>query len=157
MKTLSQHLAVLLVTAWVGALWAIGYLAVPVLFYAQPDRQLAGALAGQMFTSVTYLGMGCAAYLLTWRIVALGRASLRSPEVWIVSAMLLLTLVIQFGLQPLMADLKTRALPLEVMQSGFADRFRMLHGLSSILYLIQSLLGIFLVLRTTRLLTSSPT
>jgi len=41
MKNLSHHLASLSVTAWVGSLWAIGYLAVPVLFYAQPDRQLA--------------------------------------------------------------------------------------------------------------------
>ncbi|MEO8342514.1 MAG: DUF4149 domain-containing protein, partial [Gallionella sp.] len=52
MKNLSHHLATLFTTAWVGGLWAIGYLAVPVLFYAQPDRQLAGLLAGQMFALV---------------------------------------------------------------------------------------------------------
>ncbi|HTN95328.1 MAG TPA: DUF4149 domain-containing protein, partial [Gallionella sp.] len=57
MKIWLQHLAVLLTTAWVGGLWAVGYLAVPVLFYAQPDRQLAGMLAGKMFSLVAYLGM----------------------------------------------------------------------------------------------------
>jgi hypothetical protein len=150
MKNLSRHLATLLVTVWVGSLWAIGYLAVPVLFQAQPDRQLAGMLAGQMFTLVAYLGMVCAAYLLTRNIVASGRSALRLPEFWLVVMMLLLTLTIQFGIQPVMADMKAQAMPLEVMQSAYADRFRMLHGISSILYLIQSLLGVFLVIRTSR-------
>jgi hypothetical protein len=59
MKNLSHHLATLMITAWVGGLWAIGYLAVPVVFYTQPDRQLAGMLAGQMFSLVAYLGMVC--------------------------------------------------------------------------------------------------
>jgi len=34
-------------------------------------------------------------------------------------------------------DLKAQALPTDVMHSAFADRFRMLHGVSSILYLVQ--------------------
>jgi hypothetical protein len=54
MKNISDHLASLSLTAWVGSLWAIGYLAVPILFHAQPDRQLAGMLAGQMFTASGY-------------------------------------------------------------------------------------------------------
>lgn len=150
MKNLSQHLASLLITVWVGSLWAIGYLAVPVLFHAQPDRQLAGMLAGQMFTLVGYLGIICGSYLLLLHLAVSGRAALRLPEFWLVSAMLLFALVIQFGIQPVMADLKTQALPLEVMQSAYADQFKMLHGLSSFAYLIQSLLGAFLVVRTSR-------
>lgn len=150
MKTLSQHLAALIVTAWVGAIWAIGYLAVPVLFYAQPNRQLAGLLAGEMFVLVGYLGMVCGTYLLIQRLSLFGRSAMRQPLFWVVAAMLLLTLVMHFSISPEMAKLKAQALPLEVMQSAFADRFRMLHGISSILYLIQSLLGIFLVLRITK-------
>jgi hypothetical protein len=150
MKNISQHLATLLITAWVGGLWAIGYLAVPVLFYAQPDRQLAGMLAGQMFTLVAYLGMVCGAYLLIQRIVVSGRAALRQPLFWIVAVMLLFTLIIQCGIQPVMTGLKQQALPADVMHSVFADRFKMLHGISSILYLIQSLLGAFLVIKKQR-------
>ena len=150
MKDWSHHLATLLITAWVGSLWAVGYLAVPVLFYAQPDRQLAGMLAGQMFALVGYLGMVCGIYLLVQRIVEAGRAALRQPLFWIVAVMLLLTLAIQCGIQPVMADLKAQALPLDVMHSAFADRFKMLHGISSILYLIQSLLGALLVVKTQR-------
>jgi hypothetical protein len=147
MKNLSQHLATLLTTAWVGGLWAVGYLAVPVLFYAQPDRQLAGVLAGHMFSLVGYLGMVSGIYLLIQQIVRTGRDSLRHSVFWVIALMLLITLVIQCGIQPVMNGLKEQALPLDVMHSAFADRFKMLHGVSSIIYLIESLLGIFLVIK----------
>ena len=148
MKDWPQHLATLLITAWVGGLWAVGYLAVPVLFYAQPDKQLAGLLAGQMFSLVAYLGMVCGMYLLIHRFSVSGRESFRHALFWTVVAMLLLSLVLQFGIQAIMADLKLQALPLDVMHSAFADRFKMLHGISNVIYLIQSLLGIFLVIKT---------
>jgi len=147
MKDWPQHLASLLITAWAGSLWAVGYLAVPVLFYAQPDMQMAGMLAGQMFSLVAYLGMVCGAYLLLYRYFKYGRIALRQNLFWVVSAMLLFTLVIQCGIQPVMTDLKAQALPLDVMHSAFADRFKMLHGVSSIIYLIESLLGIYLVIK----------
>jgi hypothetical protein len=150
MKNPSGNLASLLTTAWVGSLWAVGYLAVPVLFYAQPDRQLAGMLAGQMFTLVGYLGMVCGLYLLFQRIYMSGRASFREALFRIVAVMLLITLVLQFGIQPVMTNLKLEALPLDVMHSTFAEQFKMLHGVSSIFYLVQSLLGVFLVIKTQR-------
>jgi len=150
MKNLSQHLASLLITAWVGGLWAIGYLAVPVLFYTQPDRQLAGELAGEMFIRLGYLGMACGMYLLIQRISVSGRASFRLALFWVIAAMLLLTLVLQFGIQPVMADIKAQALPVDVMHSALAGRFKMLHGISSVIYLIESLLGAFLVIKTHR-------
>jgi hypothetical protein len=150
MKNITRHLAALLATAWVGGLWAIGYLAVPVLFFAQPDRKLAGELAGQMFTLVGYLGMVCGLYLLVHHIGMLGRAALRQRLFWAVAVMLLLTLAIQFGIQPVMAGLKTQAFPLDVMHSAHADQFKMLHRISGTLYLVQSLLGALLVIKTYR-------
>lgn len=147
MKNLASHLATLSVTAWVGSLWAIGYLAVPVLFHAQPDRQLAGMLAGQMFIWSGYIGIICGMYLLGHYVSQSGRAVICQRPFRIVSAMLLITLTIQFGIQPVMTDLKAQALPLEVMQSSYAGQFKMLHGLSGIAYLIESLLGAFLVIK----------
>jgi hypothetical protein len=67
---------------------------------------------------------------------------------------LLITLAIQCGIQPVMTGLKAQALPLDVMHSAFADRFKMLHGISSMLYLIQSVLGIFLVIKLHRACSS---
>jgi hypothetical protein len=151
MKNLAGKLASLLVPAWAGGIWAVGYLAVPVLFYGQPDRQLAGMLAGQMFALVNYLGLVCGAYLLAWQFGTAGRASFRHALFRIVVAMLLITVVLQFGIQPVMTGLKQQALPLDVMHSVFADRFKMLHGISSIFYLIQSLLGVLLVFNAPRL------
>jgi hypothetical protein len=150
MKKWSQHLATLLITAWVGGLWAVGYLAVPVLFYAQPDKQLAGMLAGQMFSLVAYLGMVCGMYLLIHRFSVSGRETFRHAMFWTVAAMLLLSLMLQFGIQTIMTDLKFQALPLDVMHSAFAERFKILHGISSIIYLTQSLLGVFLIIKTRR-------
>jgi len=148
MKNLSRHLASLAITAWVGGLWAIGYLAVPVLFYTQPDRQLAGILAGQMFTLVAYLGIVCGSYLLLQQITTSGQAVFRQALFWIIAVMLLCTLIIHCGIQPVMANLKLEAMPLDVMNSPLTNQFKILHGISSIIYLIQSLLGIFLVVKT---------
>jgi hypothetical protein len=147
MKNLPRHLALLATTAWVGGLWAVGYLAVPILFHAQPDRQLAGMLAGQMFAALGYLGIACGIYLLGWRLAAAGRAAIREAVFLSAAAMLLIALLSQFGIQPLMAELKAQALPLEVSQSAYAGQFRMWHGVSSIGYLLQSLLGALLVIR----------
>jgi len=150
MKYLSSHFATLMVTAWVGGLWGIGYLAVPVLFFKQPDRQLAGMLAGQMFTLVGYLGMVCGGYLLIHRLGASRRAALHQPLFWVVAAMLLLGLGIHFGTRPAMAELKAMAYPLEVMQSQFSTRFNILHLVSSYSYHLQSLLGIYLAIKIHR-------
>ncbi|MBI3222744.1 MAG: DUF4149 domain-containing protein [Nitrosomonadales bacterium] len=150
MKNPFDHLSTLLLTAWVGSLWAVGYLAVPVLFSAQPDRQLAGMLAGRMFAVSGYFGMLCAAWLLAHLLLTKGRSALRTAPFRIMAAMLLIALAIQFGIQPVMADLKLQALPLDVMHSGLAGRFRMLHGASSIAYLIESLLGAYLLIKTAR-------
>ena len=38
-----------LLTLWVGGLWAIGYMVAPALFATLEDRALAGNLAGLMF------------------------------------------------------------------------------------------------------------
>lgn len=142
MKNIAHYLAHLSVTAWVGSLWAIGYLAAPVLFYAQPDRQLAGLLAGELFVRVGYLGMICGGYLLIYHFVQSGRAVLRKRTFWVIAGMLSISLLIQFCFQPVMSEIKASP---DVMNSASSAKFKMLHGISSIAYLIESLLGIYLV------------
>lgn len=147
LRNFSRQLAVLSAALWVGGTWVIGYLAVPVLFQTLADRQLAGLLAGRMFTAMTFVGIGCALYLLAFQFQQFGRAAAKHKTFLVTVSMLILLLVGQFVIQPLMAELKSQALPLEVMQSALASQFRMWHGLASILYLIQSLLGVVLVVR----------
>jgi hypothetical protein len=148
MKDIPQYLAHFSVTAWVGSLWSLAYLAVPVLFYAQPDKQLAGMLAGQIFIKGGYLGMACGLYLLTFFFTRSGFKAFSLNIFWIICGMLLITLTIQYGIQPFMSKLKLQALPLDVMSSGYAGQFKMLHGISSIAYLIESLLGALLVIKS---------
>lgn len=143
-----SHLALLLVTAWVGALWAIGGLAAPVLFSAIPDKMQAGMLAGQMFTWLAYVGMASALLLLIIRIAGFGVQALKQAYFWIVVLMLLLVLAGQLGIQPILTQLKAMAFPADVMQSVFADRFRHWHGIASIAYLLECLLGAVLVIKS---------
>lgn len=59
--------------------------------------------------------------------------------------MLALIFVGEFGVQPVLASLKAQALPREVMASVLRDRFDTWHGVASVLYVIESVLGIVLV------------
>ncbi|OIQ87238.1 hypothetical protein GALL_308860 [mine drainage metagenome] len=148
MTKFADALALVIITAWVGGLWAIGYLAAPTLFYSLADnRPLAGMLAGKMFTWVAYMGIAGGFYLLLHRLARYDTQSLKQGFFWAVLAMLLLSLASHFGIQPLLAQLKAQALPADVMHSIFADRFRTWHGVASIAYLAESLLGLVLVFR----------
>lgn len=148
MSAWSDKLALIVITLWVGTLWAIGYVVAPSLFsQLSTNKQLAGNLAGQLFELVAYIGMASAAYLLLHRLSRFGASALKQGFFWAVVVMLLLTLAGQFGIQPLMASLKAQALPADVMSSVFADRFRTWHGVSSIGYLIESLLGLVLIFK----------
>ena len=140
------------VTAWVGGLWAIGYLAAPTLFHYLPDRALAGTLAGHLFAYLAYTGLVCGLYLIVYRLVTMGLGAFRQGFFWTVILMLVLTLAGQFGVQPLLSALKQQAFPRQVMESLFRDRFVMWHGVASILFLLQSLLGLGLVLLQRRVI-----
>lgn len=144
-RGLPRHLATLSTALWVGGMWMLGYVVVPALFKLLPDRQLAGMVAGQLFTLLAIIGIACALYLLLYQLQQFGRAALRRTTFRITLAMLLLVLVGQFGLQPILADLKVQALPLDVMNSPFAAQFKTWHAVSGILYLIQSMLGVALL------------
>ena len=145
MNALAEGIYAVALTLWIGGMWAIGYIVAPTLFYSLPDRALAGMLAGKLFTLMAYVGIGCAVYLLLYRLARFGGAGLRHGAFWIMLLMLLLGLTGEFGVQPVLAGLKHQALPAEVMESVFRDRFATWHGVASVLYLIQSGLGVLLV------------
>lgn len=150
MRKLSEALYLFLITLWVGGLWAIGYMVAPVLFASLGDRQLAGVIAGKLFALIGWVGLASAAGLLLLMISRNGLRACKSALFWIVVGMALMTAASQFGIQPLMVQLKADAMPREVMESVLRDRFVAWHGISSILYLLQSLLGLWLVLWSSR-------
>lgn len=148
MRRFWDGLASVSLVFWIGGMWAIGYVAAPVLFANLGDKQLAGMLAGKLFEVLAWIAIGVSVYLLMHRIAREGVTALKTFFFWAVVLMLALTLAGHFGIQPIMQSLKDQAMPHAVMQSVFADRFSRWHGVSSILYLIQSALGVLLVWRS---------
>jgi len=135
-------------TFWVGGLWMTG-LTASILFNVIEDRQLAGEVAGQLFATVSYIGIGSALFLLAQQFVEQGKASFKQSEYWIVMAMLLLIVVGYFGIQAHLVQLKAAAYPVAVMQSEYAKQFATWHGVSGVVYVIECLLGIALVAKAT--------
>lgn len=151
MKSWSAKLSLILITLWVGALWTIGFVVAPSLFHSLADNKLlAGNLAGDLFKWVAYIGIFSGFYLAIQRVSTAGTSALKTSVFWVILAMLAITLLSHFGISPVLASLKAEALlsgASDVMQSVFASRFKTWHGISSVAYLIQSLLGLVLVLK----------
>ena len=53
----------ILLTIWVGGMWATGYIVTPVLFQML-EKSVAGNVAGQLFTIVSYVGIFSAVALI---------------------------------------------------------------------------------------------
>ncbi len=152
MRALADYLFVFALTLWVGALWVVGYLVAPTLFAVIEDRALAGEVAGRLFASVDWMGLACGAYLLLHMAFRQGWEAFRNWVFWLIVLMLVAGLAILFGIQPLMAQLKAQAWPREVMDSAMREPFATWHGVSSVLYLLQSLAGLFLLRAPRRVL-----
>ncbi len=147
MKFIADTLQSIAVTLWVGGLWAIGLIVAPLLFHTLTDRAQAGMLAGVLFTTIAYIGLGCGAYLLLFRLARCGGQVFRQLFFWSALLMMGLAAAGQFGVQPIMSSLKQQALPSEAMHSIFRDRFAAWHGVSSLLYLIECALGLVMVVQ----------
>jgi len=127
----------ILLTLWVGGLWAIGYIVAPALFANLEDRALAGSLAGVMFEIIAYVGLLCGGLLLVFNQVRNSRRL--NWRALVLLLMLLLIAVGQFYLAPKIAGLRSQ---------GLADsvQFGRLHGVAASAYLFTSLLGLALVI-----------
>lgn len=143
---MAYRLSLILIALWAGALWLSGLNAY-LLFERLQDTQMAGMLAGQLFSAVSDIGMVSGSYLLIHRLLQFGTGALKQGFFWTVLAMLLLVLAGHFGIQPILESLKAQALPSDAMQSVFADRFRTWHGVASVAYLIECLLAVVMVLK----------
>lgn len=143
--------AILLVaTVWVGSMWTIGYLVAPTLFATLADSTLAGSIAGRLFRLEAWLALACALSLLGLLRFSKAEDDARRKRqlsilVW---AMLACTVLGYFALNPFMAQLREAAAAAGgVWEADVRARFGMLHGVSSAFYLVQSLLGVALILR----------
>ncbi len=131
-----------LLTLWVGGLWVAGYVVAPSLFATLDDRQLAGRLAGQVFHIMSYIGFVAGGLLLFSVVINRGSSWWRDSRAFLLLVMLILVAVGAGILQPMMQELKLAGIAPGTEQ---AAAFGRLHGISSIFYLLTSLLGLWLV------------
>ncbi|WP_434968546.1 DUF4149 domain-containing protein [Neisseria musculi] len=144
MKKLSGVLA----GVWLGLQLGVGYLAAPVLFQ-HLERMQAGALAGILFTATSYIG------LFVWLLVYFtGRLEQKRNDTrrhtgkWILLLLALLA-VNQFLIAPVIEAHKTGTANWLLMLLG--GSFGRWHGVSTIIYMVCSVLGLGLVLRLVKM------
>lgn len=130
----------ILLTLWVGGMWAIGYIVAPTLF-SMLEKTVAGNVAGQLFTIMSYVGLVCGTLLIIGTANRLGTQVTQHWVFWALLVMVVIILIGQFVLQPMMAELKATGIT-DLNRSEFGK----LHGIASVLFLINSLLGLSLVI-----------
>ena len=136
----------LLIALWVGSLWWMIVVA-NVIFGKVPTSYLAGLIAGQLFEYLSYFSLVVLTFVMFRLFKGEGWRVVKNSLFWISLFILFIVLMNLFGIKPFLEALKIQALPKEVMESIFADRFSLWHGISSIAYLIHSLLATFLMLK----------
>lgn len=132
----------ILLTIWIGGMWAIGFIVAPTLFSIIDDRALAGTIAGRLFLIINFIGIFCSVTLLSAQIIQFGKKCLAKThwQNWVLILMLFIILTGQFVLQPMMSEMREVGLVGEV-----ARDFGRLHGVSFTLFLINSLGGLVLI------------
>lgn len=134
----------ILQTLWVGGMWAIGFIAAPVLFRTFSSAA-AGSAAGVMFTWMAWVGIVCGTFLLFNAIYNHGFRVVKTAPFWLILGMLLCTLANHFAVFPIISDLKSQA---SVAAKGvLGGGFSTWHAISSLIYGVQCLLGLFLVIK----------
>jgi hypothetical protein len=148
MSAVRANLRLLVASLWAGSVWAVSYLAAPSAF-AVLDSTQAGNVVGLMLTRLAWLSMVLAPLLAisVWRSTDLD-AKRRRWLVWLTGGMLACSLIVYLGLQPAMAAIREAAGPAGVRASPQWGTFAALHGVSQVLYLLESILGALLVVKS---------
>lgn len=143
-----RRLAAVLAALWLGMQIGFGYVAAPVLF-ARLDKGPAGDIAGSFFHVVNWLGL--AAWLLIW---VLWRADNRRryrpgrSHGWALFLFLLIAFN-EWVMAPVVAAVKSGGS--NWLHSQIGGGFGIWHGMSSMVYLAASLLGLVLAFVLLRL------
>lgn len=131
----------LTLTLWVGGLWVMGWVMVPLLFASpNPTTPVPQSL--------------CPPSCLLWLVMGRLRPTLPAAQhrqsrrvVW---GMLACTLVNHFGVTPVIAWLKAQAAQGQLDSVVWGGSFSVWHGVSSSIFLLQSLLALAWVVSESR-------
>ncbi|VXA93332.1 DUF4149 domain-containing protein [Massilia sp. 9I] len=138
----------LVAVLWAGALWALGYIAAPAVFAAVPSL-VAGDVVAGLLHRLGWVSIGCAALMFVLVRVSgdLEPGRRRSLNL-LVLAMLACALVMWAGLQPAMAQMRELAGPGGVRASPYWTQFAVMHGVSQLFHVVESILAAVLVLKS---------
>lgn len=150
-ETISERL---LLTMWVGALWSIGYLAVPLAF-VNIEATIAATYAGKLFFAVNVIGLVSGTLLLCGKLILMRSKALQFWRFWLLVGMILITLLLSTYLQPEMAAIKL--VENWRMDNELTQQFERLHTLSRNFYLMLSIAGLLLVLSSDKRSTANRT
>ncbi|MFJ7565856.1 DUF4149 domain-containing protein [Herminiimonas sp. NPDC097707] len=141
----------LIATFWVGTLWAVGFVVAPTLFSTLSDRALAGTIAGNLFRVTAWLSMFCAAALLALLFQAARKEQEKTSKtvLWLIAGMVACTLIGYFGVQPYIAELRLvlHSVTDAALLAAAKKQFGIMHGISTGVYVIQSLFGAALIVK----------
>jgi len=133
---------------WAGTLWALGYIAAPAVFAAVPST-VAGDVVAVLLDRLGWVSIGCAAVMLVLvRVSGDLDAGRRRSLNLLVLAMLACALVMWAGLQPAMAQMREAAGAAGVRASPYWTQFAVMHGVSQLFHVIESVLAAVLVLKS---------
>ena len=148
-----QRIFTIVAGLWVGGFVTVAYLVTPILFSTLGDRQVAGIVAGNIFRVEAYFSIALSLVLMVTAnfLVSKGENTYRLIR-WLLLAMLACAISAGLVLIPWMSSLRDQANAdsISVMASSSAALFSRLHGVSSSLFVIQSVLGIALLWRLTK-------
>ena len=141
-------LQIFLASLWVGGALMIGYLAVPVIFSTlATDRYLAGTIAGNIFGVLSWSGLGIGAILLVSFYSRYETSPKRQTRIRLVLANMVLIAINHFVLSPLIVVARAQR---AAGDKDAAVQFAWLHGGASLLFLVASILGVWLLVHLLR-------
>jgi len=153
MHITAQRVFVFILTLWVGGIITVDYIVTPTLFATLSDSQVAGMVAGALFRVEGIISMILSVGLIVFANLLVKRGCGRYKNIrWYLLAMLICSVISAFVLEPMMDSLREEALShgFPVMLSPLAQAFGRLHIFASIVYLLQSLIGLVLLWRLSK-------
>ncbi len=145
MSIFFEKISIVLVSLWVGGLWTM--LMVTTILFNKMPNYIASSLALDMHLFVNLFGVISSFILLFIGFKSTGAAYLKSSIFWMIIVLLVIIFISYFGINPIIENLKVNDLPKELMEGFFAERFDNWYGIASIAYLIECIIGIFLLLK----------
>lgn len=128
-------------------MWVIGLVVAPVLF-KMLDSMTAGMVAGKLFTAIAWVGLVCGVILLVDHVWRDGVKGLKEGGFWLIVGMLVCLIINQFAVSPMIVVLKQQMN--HAAEGLFGGGFATWHAISSLIYLVQSLMGLLYIVRYDR-------